>query len=264
MIGLSALLLLASPEPAPEPDSDDATQAANDVNNPLNDKIGVDVQNYFTPISYRDPDVLHNTTELRVTTPVWRVLPRLSLPIVTERDPNGDSQSGTGDLELLVPFLLTQPDARFQAGLGPLYVAPTASFEAAGEGKHQLGAVLILVGQNNRLLGGSSTIYQAAVAGDPDRPFVQSLSQQWFLIVHLGQGWYLRSNPTWEFDLQTGDFAMPLGLGAGKAVPFERVIINVFFEPQATIAMYSSGSSSNSDAPTPALQLFMGFNLQLR
>jgi hypothetical protein len=98
------------------------------------------------------------------------------------------------------------------------------------------------------------TTYQAAIAGDPERPFVRTLVHQPFIIMQVGQGWYLRSTPIWTFDLQTGNFNMPFGLGAGKVFPFERVVVNMFIEPQATLAKYT--------ALTPALQVFMGLNLQ--
>lgn len=236
------------------PDSEAVAEAANDANNPLAQLIGVNIHNYFVPKWYGDPDLTTNALQLRVIAPFWRVLPRLTLPIVTQRDANGDVRTGTGDLNVFVTFLLTKPNSHFQAGIGPLYVAPTASFETAGQGKHQLGAALVLVGESKRVLGGTLTTYQAAIAGDPERPFVQTLVHQPFIIMQVGQGWYLRSTPIWTFDLQTGNFNMPFGLGAGKVFPFERVVVNMFIEPQATLAKYA--------ALTPALQVFMGLNLQ--
>lgn len=242
-------------EPSPDAsDSQSVAEAANDANNPLAQLIGVNIHNYYVPKWYGDPDLTTNALQLRVIAPFWRVLPRLTLPIVTQRDTNGDVRTGTGDLNLFVTFLLTKPNSRFQAGLGPLYVAPTASFETAGQGKHQLGAALILVGESKRVLGGTLTTYQAAIAGDPERPFVQTLVHQTFIIMQVGQGWYLRSTPVWTFDLQSGNFNMPFGIGAGKVFPFERVVVNMFVEPQATLAKYG--------ALTPALQVFMGLNLQ--
>lgn len=111
-----------------------------------------------------------------------------------------------------------------------------------------------MVGQSKRVLGGTLTTYQAAIAGDPERPFVQTLVHQNFVILQVGGGWYLRSSPIWTFDLETGNFNMPFGLGAGKVFAFDRVVVNTFIEPQATLAKYG--------ALTPAFQLFMGLNLQ--
>jgi hypothetical protein len=259
LLSVSVALLGAAPvaraaAPASAKDSDSLSATANSANNPLARLIGVNIQNYSTPQWFGDPNLRTNALQLRVIAPVWRILPRLTLPVVTQRDANGDIRTGTGDLNVFVSFLLTKPNARFQAGLGPLYVAPTASFSTAGQGKHQLGAALILVGQSKRVLGGTLTTYQAAVAGDPTRPFVQTLIQQYFVILQVGEGWYLRSAPIWTFNLQTGDFNMPFGLGVGKVLAFDHVVVNMFIEPQATIAKYGD--------LTPGMQIFMGLNLQ--
>jgi len=191
---------------------------------------------------------------VRVVTPFWRILPRLTLPIVTQPNERGNMETGTGDLNLFITFLLTKPTARFQAGVGPLYVAPTASFENAGQGKHQLGAALIFVYSGPKFLGGTLTTYQAAIAGDEDRPFVQTLVHQFFAIFQVGGGWYVRSAPVWQFDLQRGNFNIPIGLGAGKVVLSKHVITNLFLEPQAIVAKYGDLA--------PGFQLFLGINLQ--
>ena len=47
---------------------------------------------------------------------------------------------------------------------------------------------------------------------------------------------------------------MPIGLGIGKVIPREKVIYNVFIEPQVSVADKGAG--------WPKWQIFVGFNNQ--
>jgi hypothetical protein len=66
-----------------------------------------------------------------------------------------------------------------------------------------------------RLLGGLVT-YQHSFAGGNGRPVQNNLQAQPFVIYNLPQGFYLRSTATWNFDLERGNYYIPIGLGAGK------------------------------------------------
>jgi hypothetical protein len=95
---------------------------------------------------------------------------------------------------------------------------------------------------------------QHSFAGDEDRPTQNGLQAQPFFIYNLPQAFYLRSTATWNFDLQRGDFYIPVGLGAGKIWKTENgTTLNLFVEPQGTVA---------HEGVSPKLQVFMGFNMQ--
>jgi hypothetical protein len=70
----------------------------------------------------------------------------------------------------------------------------------------------------------------------------------------MGSGYYLRSSGIWAFNLEAGDFAVPVGLGVGKVLKVGSTVLNAFVEPQYSIV---------DDGPNqPQFQVFMGFNMQ--
>ncbi|MFZ4284992.1 hypothetical protein [Variovorax sp. HJSM1_2] len=110
-----------------------------------------------------------------------------------------------------------------------------------------------MVPQKWGLLGGLIT-WQKSFAGDSDRPSQNTAQAQPFVIYNLPAGWYLRSSGTTSFNLRNGDYAIPLGLGAGKIWKSGGTTYNLFAEPQWTVAHEGLGQ--------PKFQVFMGLNLQ--
>jgi hypothetical protein len=74
-----------------------------------------------------------------------------------------------------------------------------------------------------------------------------------FGIFNLPGGWYVRSTGTWTFDLQHGNYYIPVGLGGGKAWKDGHTIFNVFIEPQYSILHEGSG--------VPQWTIFAGLNM---
>ena len=102
---------------------------------------------------------------------------------------------------------------------------------------------------------GTLLTWQHSIAGDDNRPTQNNLSFQPLIIYNLRKAWYLRSTATWNFDLARGNFAIPIGFGAGKVwVLHSGVTVNLFAEPQVTIA--------HSGVGQPQFQIFGGLNLQ--
>jgi hypothetical protein len=60
--------------------------------------------------------------------------------------------------------------------------------------------------------------------------------------------------PIWFFDLETGDYNVPFGLGAGRVTKVGSIVYNMFVEPQFTFLHDGIGQ--------PAFQLFTGLNMQ--
>ena len=103
---------------------------------------------------------------------------------------------------------------------------------------------------------GGLLTYRTDFAGDDDRPDTSVLAAQPFYFLQLGGGNYLRGAPIWVFDLENDSYHLPVGLGIGRVIPTERVVFNVFIEPQFTILDKGAGQ--------PEFQVFMGFNMQFR
>jgi len=232
----------------------------NTANNPLADMIAVSLQNYYSPKLNGIADSSANTFWLRLVTPFWRILPRISLPIRVAPAPNPTasvaSVTGLGDLNVFATFVVTKPDSPTIFGLGPIYTAPTATDDALGDGKHEIGAAALAVWTHGIFLVGALTNYQIGVGGKADRPRTQFIVAQPFLFFQLGKGYYLRSAPIWFFDIEKPGYNVPFGLGVGKVIPSEKIIFNLFIEPQFAMALRGVGQ--------PAVQIFAGINMQLK
>ncbi|MDM0032247.1 hypothetical protein QTI33_08900 [Variovorax sp. J22P271] len=179
---------------------------------------------------------------------------RATFPVVTSPDSDltGGRHTGVGDLNLFDLFLFKEGSV--ELGIGPQLTIPTASRDETGTGKWQGGfASVVIAPQKWGLLGGLLT-WQKSFAGDSDRPSQHNASMQPFVIYNLPKGWYLRSTATWNFNLQNGDYAIPIGIGAGKVWKGQGVTYNLFAEPQWTAAHEGNGQ--------PKFQVFFGLILQ--
>jgi len=129
-----------------------------------------------------------------------------------------------------------------------------ATNDRLGTGKWQAGAATAAIAPQPWGLLGALVTYQHSFAGVDDRPTQNGLQTQPFVIYNLPQAFYLRSTATWNFDLQRGDYYIPLGLGGGKGWKLSSgTTINLFAEPQYAVA---------HDGIAPQWQLFMGLNFQ--
>jgi hypothetical protein len=241
--------------------TDAAAQEHEDVNaanNPLTPKITLNLHNYFIPSFADTPGDPHaNQFLLRGLIPSDMFglpqLLRFTLPIATSPDVPSGYVTGLGDLTLMDIFILPKHgDVTF--GAGPLVVLPTATDESLGAGKWQVGAAGVVVApQSWGLLAGLAT-YQTSFAGQSDRPDVNLFTFQPIINVNLQDGWYIRSSATWNFNLESGDAYIPVGLGVGKVFQLDKgVTMNAFIEPQYTV--WNEGSA-------PRWQIFAGMNFQ--
>jgi hypothetical protein len=248
------LLLISAGAHATEDGGDqDSAQA----NNPLADIQAFNLQNYYIPELSDGVEGNANSFILRYAQPFGRWLMRASLPF--NRVPTGpdSSTSGVGDLDAFFAYLFDTGNPARSFGIGPQIALPTASEDATGTGKYQLGAAAVYFDATSaRFQWGGLVTYRTDVAGDEDRDDTSLLAVQPFYFLQLGNGNYLRGAPIWTFDLESDDYAIPVGLGFGKVIPTERVVFNVFIEPQFTVLSKGSGQ--------PELQLFLGFNMQFK
>ena len=249
--GPDAPVAVESKEASAKSEDGDVLNKAND---PLADMISVQLRNYYSPKLYGVPDEAANTFWLRIVAPFGRVIPRVSLPVQTSPAVGADSKTGLGDLDVLAWILVTKPKKPTQFGIGPLYVAPTATNDALGSGKHQIGVASVVVYPTGPLLIAGIATWQISVAGDDSRPRAQSVVVQPLITFQLGSGYYLRSSPNWLFDIETGDYNIPFGLGVGKVLPYKRTVFNLFIEPQFTLAHKGVGQ--------PAIQVYAGIQIQ--
>ena len=96
--------------------------------------------------------------------------------------------------------------------------------------------------------------WQTSVAGEDDRADVNNGALQLFAFYQLGDGWYLRSAAVSTYDFETDNYAVTIGLGIGKVMERDAAVMNVFIEPQHTIAKDGPGQ--------PEWGIFAGLNFQ--
>lgn len=239
----------------PPPEGAEAADVAANANNPLADIRAVNFQNYYYSKLYGLDDEVANTFWIRAAAPTGRVLWRLSIPFATVPTPGSpESEVGLGDTQLFAAYLAVQkPTLTF--GIGPQLAMPTAASDALGSGKWQGGlAAVVFAVPDPKFQVGGLVLWQTSFAGDEERDDTNVLAVQPFAFWQLGKGTYLRAAPIWAFNLETGDYNVPFGIGIGQVVPVGRTVFNIFLEPQFTILHEGVGQ--------PAFGLFLGLNMQ--
>lgn len=224
-----------------------------DANNPLATIKSVSVHNIYNPSLYAI-DGTANTTWFRYAQPIGRVLIRASMPVNTVNV--GElNRSGLGDMNIFGTYILTEPTASSQFGVGPLLSFPTATSSVLGSGKWQVGVAFVgYFASNPTFQTGFLATWQHSFAGKDNRHKVHASSVQPFLMWQLGKGLYMRSSAITILDFEQGNYLIPVGLGMGKVIKINKVVCNLFVEPQ--FAVWNKGVG------LPKTQLFIGVNTQ--
>lgn len=239
--------------------------AANDnlsqANNPLANFTAFNVHNYYIG-ELSQPDEDANQAWARFAKPFtigkssW--LMRASLPFSTfPVPPQYDHQSGFGDLNVFAAYLIDTGNPAIAFGIGPQITAPTASKDALGSEKWSAGIVNTLFNASSKIFQyGYLLSWQASFAGEDDRAKVNIGGFQPFLFYQLGGGTYLRSTAVMSYNFENDTYSVPIGLGIGKVLPKEKVVLNIFIEPQVSVADQGAGWAK--------WQVFVGLNMQFK
>ena len=241
--------------------SDSAASAEAEANDPLANFTAVNFQNYYIgnltgPAGDANQFILRFAQPFKLFNVRW--LGRLSLPINTFPDPpDFNSKTGLGDANLFAAAIIDVGDPDISFGVGPLATFPTATETNLGSDKWTIGlANVFFNGRSPKFQYGYLLTYEHSFAGNSERPSVNRGVFQTFAFYQLGKGWYLRGSPIWFFNFQNGDFNIPLGLGAGKVINTDKIVYNLFLEPQYIVASEGDGQ--------PEWQIFFGLNLQFK
>jgi len=249
------MLLVVGSAAAQDTEAITAEGVFEQANNPLAKMTAFNIHNYHYSDLY-GTGANANTAWLRFVKPFGRLLLRASLPLRTGPTwawwGGYASESGLGDANAFLAYLLSDPTAKSQYGVGPLVAAPTATDPAFGVDAWQLGAAAVYFNASSpQVQWGGLLTWQTAVSGEDDANV--SVLQP-FLILQLGKGTYLRSTPLWVFDIERETYNMPIGFGIGKVVKVKRTVFNMFIEPQWTILHDGYGQTG--------FAVFAGLNLQ--
>ena len=250
---LPAITLFALAIPATAGAQTAAEVAA--ANNSLAPISAVNLHNYFIPTLYGVPNQSANAMMLRGVFATSKMIVRATLPLITVPSGSGDAVSGLGDFNMFDAFLLTSSESKTQFGVGPLLSIPTATDDRLGSGKWQAGGAVVAVSNlTPTVLMFALVTYQHSFAGDSARPTTSLLTAQPGAIMQVGGGYYIRTSGLWQWNTETGDYAIPFGLGVGKVMRAGKTVLNLFLEPQFTVLHEGVGQ--------PAFQLFAGLMAQ--
>jgi hypothetical protein len=239
------------------PEGDVAAQA----NNPLANFTAFNLHNYYIG-ELTDPDENANQFWMRFAKPFsigetnW--IMRASLPVNTfPVPPSLDHETGLGDLNVFAAYLIDIGNPKIAFGVGPQITAPTAGKDELGSEKWSAGLVNTLFNFSSpKFQYGYLLSWQGSFAGESDRRDVNVGAFQPFLFYQLGGGTYLRSSAVMVYDFDNDTYTVPIGLGIGQVIPSEKVIFNVFIEPQVSIADKGGGWAE--------WQVFVGINTQFK
>lgn len=239
----------------------DASTDLAQANNPLANMIAVSLHDYYIG-EFTGMEEDGNQFWLRYAQPFsigrsnW--LMRASLPVNSYSfGENASTETGLGDLNVLAAYLIDVGNPSLSFGIGPVLNAPTATEDVLGAEKWSAGFANMLFNASSATFQyGYLLTWQASFAGEDDRDDVNLGAFQYFAFYQLGGGWYFRSTPIWAYNFENDTYSVPVGLGIGKVVPTSKVVMNLFVEPQVSIA--DDGST------WPEWQVFAGFNMQFK
>ena len=240
---------------APAAEGTAAAPSSIEANNPLAKFRAFNMHNYYVPALSEADDQNANTFWFRYAQPFGKWLFRASLPVSQVPTAVGTTTSGLSDLNAFAAYLFATGDPKLSLGLGPQITVPTATQDETGSGKWQGGvAATFFNARSSDVQWGGLVTWQTDFAGDENRPGTNLLAVQPFYFVQFGKGLYARGAPVAVFNLETGSYNVPVGLGLGKVVPAGNKVFNLWLEPQFTVLSHGAGQ--------PELQIFVGFNTQ--
>ena len=238
--------------------SADKADVAAQANNPLADMRAFNLHNYYIGEQTGTGDSA-NQFFMRYAQPVsfggdW--LLRATLPVNTlPTPPDGNKETGIGDLNVFAAYLFDVGNPAVSFGLGPQINMPTATKDYLGTEKWSAGLANVLFDASSKKFQfGYLLTWVASFAGESSRDDVNVGAFQPFAIYQLGKGRYLRSAGIWTYNFENNNYSMPVGIGIGQVFPRGKTVYNIFIEPQYSIADRGPGQ--------PEWQIFVGLNMQ--
>ena len=217
--------------------------------NPVADLISVPFQNNTTfdigPFSR-----IQNALEIEPVIPLhltkkWMIINRIIQPLVWQPYPNlpTGGEFGFGDLNPTF-FLSPIKPKKIIWGIGPTFVAPTATNAILGQGKFSLGPSLVVLTLPRHWTLGFITDNAWSVAGSGSRPKVNQFLLQYFINYNMKKGWYIDIAPiiTANWEASSGNvWTVPFGGGLGR-------LIKIGFQPMSITTQFYGNAVHPSGA----------------
>jgi hypothetical protein len=204
----------------------DDTQLAQKSQNPVADLISVPLENDLN-FGVGPGEDLQYILQAQPVIPFqltrdWNLISRTILPVVHQPElaPGFGNVSGLGDI-LQSLFLSPARPGQVIWGAGPILQFPSATDDALGQGKWGAGPTAVALTIRGPWLVGALVNNVWSFAGDDNRPDVNQMLIQPFVIYTFPGALSLESAPViaadWKAD-RSNRWTVPLGGGVGKIV----------------------------------------------
>lgn len=240
--------------------------------NPVANLISVPLQNNSN-FGIGPFDRTQNVLNIQPVIPVpvsdnWNMIIRWITPIIWQPAP------GTANLELFgieenTPAYLAAQDVQKSAGVfgfgdmnptfffspakphkliwgvGPMFVAPTATSKVLGQGKFSMGPSFVALVQPGHWTMGALINNAWSVAGSGGRADVNQMLLQYFINYNLKKGWYISMSPivTANWKASSGNvWTVPVGGGIGRIMKLGFQPVNISAEFYGNAVHPVSGS----------------------
>ena len=259
--------------PPAAPSEDDATQALQKATqNPVANLISVPLQNN-TNFDIGPFNRTQNILNIQPVIPIglsekWNLIIRWITPVI------GQPAPGTANLEVFgieenTPAYLAAQDVQKNAGVfgfgdmtptfflspakphkliwgvGPVFVAPTATSKVLGQGKFSMGPSVVALLQPGHWTVGALINNEWSVAGSGSRRDVNQMLLQYFINYNLKKGWYVTLQPivTANWQASSGNvWTVPVGGGIGRIMKFGAQPVNITAQFYGNAAYPTNGS----------------------
>lgn len=167
------------------------------------------------------------------------VFPLITSPVVITDDSikTVEHQTGLGDIQLLTAFG-PSTSKKTVWGIGATFIFPSATTEAAGDGKWAAGPAAMFFYLVKPWTAGLLFQHWWSYAGDPETPDINLTNIQYTVRYTLPKAWSIGMGPTISIHWaqEPGNrITLPIGLGVTKTVKWGNTPYKLRFEPQYSI-----------------------------
>jgi len=180
---------------------------------------------YFKPVV---PFRITNNVDLIIRTiaPIYERTPTRNGQNVL----GGHYINGWGDLNPTF-FITPAKFNHYVIGLGPTISIPTSTnSQYIGTGKWSIGPELALYYMSEDWVVGFLTDNMWSVAGDAQRPSVNTFQFQYLISYVFDKGWYVATNPSITANWKSPgnqQWIVPFGIGGGRTIKFYQQPLNL-------------------------------------